>query len=315
MQFIHKHFPNPRQKGLGSGSMDVWAHTTIFKRCVHGDWLQTHRHTVSSHPNSNLVNSHMSMFQMNFFMQSFKTHETPLKRLWAKCRQRQMPAYRPKSVSPLHHRIQRYTVCLTRSCTSFFAHVLAEVACVVLFLTGNFNRNEGLTKVLLCDQLGTCMRLHLHLCVQPQRSLGILSCVTYKKLFWLTWTPNDLLAARIGDLGCINQNVRSLGESGFGLFCKGSCRCKFSFSCILQGLQIELQRDWIFFYLDEIQFSPNWPKAERLADGALACGAEKSQLWSGFGFMCMRLYTYTAMHIPPAMQARCCQTCFRMGSW
>jgi hypothetical protein len=32
----------------------------------------------------------------------------------------------------------------------------------------------------------------------------------------LTSTPNDLLAARTGDLGCI-KNVCSLGESGFGV--------------------------------------------------------------------------------------------------
>ena len=59
---------------------------------------------------------------------------------------------------------------LTMVRTSFFARVLAEVACVVYFLSGDLKRNESLTNVLLCDQLGTCMRLHLHLRVQPQRA-------------------------------------------------------------------------------------------------------------------------------------------------
>jgi hypothetical protein len=65
-------------------------------------------------------------------------------------------------------------------------------------------------------------------------------------------------------------------KADLGLFSKGSCRCKFS--CTPQGLQIKLQKKLDILHSDEIQFSPNWPKAERLADGALACGAEKSQL-------------------------------------
>ena len=119
-------------------------------------------------------------------------------------------------VSPLHHQIQGSLHRSHNGSHVLFCSCSGRGRLCSLFSFWRFKKKR---KSDQCFALRPAWNVHaiaFAFACAATKSLCILSCFTCGKLFWLTSTPDDLLAARIGDLGCI-KNVCSLGESGFGV--------------------------------------------------------------------------------------------------